>query len=264
MAIPVPRRARFTFGRSVMALILREMTSTYGRSPGGYVWAILEPIAGVFVFTAVLSYITRNPPLGDNFPLFFATGILTFTFYQTTSANVGNAIRYSRPLLSYPNVTFVDAIVARLLLNVLTQLMITILVLGGILIAYDLHQLIDYVAIFEAIAMTVVFGTCVGLVNCYLMSMFSLWPFIWAVVNRPLFLISGIFYLIDNLPEGPRDALMWNPLAHMISKMREGLYVEYDAIHVSQVYVYGVSLVLGALGMLLLYRFHRTLLDEGA
>lgn len=246
-----------------MALILREMSTTYGRSPGGYVWAIAEPVAGIAVFTLVLSFIARTPPLGENFPMFFATGILTFSFYQSTSAKVGTAIRYSKPLLAYPSVSYVDAIFARLLLNALTNIVIFVLVMGGIIFAFDQHPTIDLVAIAKAFGMVLAFGFGVGLVNCFLMSMFSMWQFIWAVMNRPLFLISGIFFLVDPLPEKYRSLILYNPIAHMISQMRAGFYDTYDAVYVSQAYVYGVSFTLGALGMLLLYRYHRFILDEG-
>ena len=262
MTTHVPSAAT-TFARSVMALVLREMSATYGRSPGGYVWAILEPVAGVAVFTVVLTFITRTPPLGTNFPLFFATGILVFTLYQSTSTNVGGAIRYSRPLLAYPNVTYVDAILARLILNTLTQITVSGIVLCGIIVVFDLRLLIDYGAVARAYGMAIAFATGIGLVNCFLVSMFPLWQFIWAVVNRPLFLISGVFYVIDELPRQVSWWLMLNPVAHMISQMRAGFYGSYDAVLVSEPYVYGVSLVLMALGMLLLHRYHRIILDEG-
>lgn len=252
-----------TFARSVGALLLREMSSTYGRSPGGYAWAILEPVAGVAILTVVLTFITRTPPLGTNFPLFFATGILVFGVYASTSAKIGGAIRYSKPLLAYPTVTYIDAILARLILNTLTQITVCTIVLTGVIVVFDLRVFIDFGAVVGAFGLAVLFGTGVGLVNCFLMSMFPLWQFIWAVVNRPMFIISGIFYLIDALPEQVRWWLMLNPVAHTISEMRAGFYVTYDAVYVSYLYVFLVSLVLMAVGMLLLHRYHRILLDEG-
>lgn len=257
-------KPRFIFFRSVIALMLREMSTTYGRSPGGYFWALAEPIGGIAVMTIIFNMITRNPAIGDNFPLFFASGMLPFLVYQTTAANVGGAIRYSRPLLAYPNVTYVDALVARFLLNALTQILICIVVFGGIIFIYDLSLVIDYGVCARAFILALVLGFGVGTVNCYLMSMFSVWQFIWAVLNRPLFVISGIFFLLDPLPETLRTPLLYNPLAHLIMLTRRGFYDTYEGVYVSETYVYFVALVLAALGMLLLHRFHRIILDEGA
>jgi hypothetical protein len=60
---PAPnRRPRFLASfRTITALILREMATTYGRSPGGYLWAVLEPVAGVALLSLVFSLALRNP-----------------------------------------------------------------------------------------------------------------------------------------------------------------------------------------------------------
>jgi len=247
-----------------MALMLREMSTTYGRSPGGYAWALAEPVGGIVLMSVVFALITRSPPLGSNFPLFFATGVIPFVIYQSTAAKVAEAIRYSRPLLAYPGVTYVDAIVARLVLNMLTQIMIALIVLGGIVLVYGLSPNVDFIFMARACLLALALGTGVGLVNCYLNSMYPVWGFVWAVVNRPLFIISGIFYLIDPLPGHVRDILLWNPVAHPIMLMRAGFYDTYRAIYAAELYVYMLSLVLAAFGMLLLHRYHRIILDEGA
>ncbi|MEY8842032.1 ABC transporter permease [Cribrihabitans sp. XS_ASV171] len=257
-------RQRFIFPRAVMALILREMSTTYGRSPGGYIWALAEPIGGIVLLTAIFGLITRSPPLGTNFPLYFATGVLPFMMYQTTSAKVGAAIHYSRQLLAYPSVTYVDAIIARLILNVLTQITVALILLFVIVILYGVRLNVDFITCARGMALAVALGVGVGLVNCYLMSMFPIWQFVWAVMNRPLFLISGIFFLVDRLPPQARDWLLYNPVAHPIMLFRRGIYDTYDAYYVSEVYVYMIALVLSALGMLLLYRYHRIMRDEGA
>ena len=264
MADTVNAYPRFAFFRSIMALMLREMSTTYGRSPGGYIWAFAEPVGGILVMTAGFSLIARAPALGTNFPLFFATGMLPFMMYQSTSAKVGAAIRYSKPLLSYPSVTYVDAIFARLILNALTQIVITIILVFMIILLFGGQYQIDYLDCIRAFAMAVVLGFSMGVLNCYLMSMFHIWQFIWSVINRPLFIISGIFFLLDPLPEHVRSVLLWNPFAHPIMMLRRGIYDTYDAVYMSELYVYSVSLALSALGMLLLHRFHRIILDEGA
>ena len=61
----MPRR-RLASARAIGALILREMSSSYGRSPGAYVWAILEPVAGIallsLVFVLTLQRIVQQGP----------------------------------------------------------------------------------------------------------------------------------------------------------------------------------------------------------
>ena len=250
--------------RVVGALMLREMATTYGRSPGGYVWAIAEPVLGIVLLTAVFSAIIRTPPLGSNFALFYATGMLPFLLYNDIAGKVGNAIRYSRPLLAYPSVTYIDAIVSRVVLNTMTGIVVLVIVMGSIITFYNLSVSLDYGAILHAIVMAVALGLGVGTVNCYLSGLFPVWERVWAIVTRPLFIISGIFFLVDGLPEPLRTLILWNPVAHVIIEMRAGFFATYDGRYASPLFVYGVSTILLFFGLLLLYRAHREILDEGA
>ncbi len=256
------RKRRFAMARSVFALVLREMSTTYGRSPGGYIWAILEPVAAIALFSLAFSFMVRHPPLGRSFALFYASGFLPLAAYQALAANVGGAIRFSKPLLAYPTVTYIDAIVARVFLTMLTHTLVFIIVLtGALMLARDPASL-DFVALLRMGAMILVLGTSVGVMNCFLMSMFPIWQFIWAVLNRPMFLVSGVLFLIDELPETIRDLLYLNPVAHIVAMARVAVYGTYDGVFISEPYVYGLSLVLAAMGMVLLHRFHRTILNE--
>lgn len=256
-------RPRFAFGRSVLALIQREMSTAYGRSPGGYIWAFVEPVLGIALMSIMFTLITRSPRLGDNFPLYFATGFTALAIYTQTSTKVGQAIQYSKSLLAYPNVTYFDAILARLILTVMTQALVTMILLAGIIIGFGLNLNLNLIYAVHAVFMAAVLGFGVGVVNCFLMSMFPIWQFIWSVLNRPMFIISGVIFLIDDLPREIRDLLMWNPVAHVVMEMRKGFYDTYEAPYVSAPYVYMTALILGAFGMLLLHRYHRIILDEG-
>lgn len=258
------QKSRFMGVRSVAALMLREMATTYGRSPGGYLWAVLEPAAALALLSFFFSLTFQTPPLGSNFILFYATGYLPFTMYMDVSGKIGVSIRYSKPLLAYPRVTYVDTILSRFVLNCLTHMLVFILIIAGIMFFYDLKADIRIGAIAQAFSMTAMLALGIGSLNCYLSSTFPLWERVWGIVNRPLFLISGIFFLIENTGEAYRKPMLYNPLVHISSEMRRGFYMTYDARLVSPVYVYAVSIGCLFFGMLLLNRYHRDILNEGA
>jgi capsular polysaccharide transport system permease protein len=256
-------RVRFTSLRAIMALVLREMSTTYGRTPGGYIWAFAEPLAGIVLLTVIFSVITRTPALGDNFVIFFASGILPFMAYQSTVEKVGASIVFSKQLLAYPGVTYVHAVIARLVLNAITQMVIAVILIGGIFYVYDLHLHVDYLACFLAYGMVLALGLGIGLVHCFLKGLFPIWQRIWAVANRPMFIVSGIFFLIDPLPEHVRSWLLYNPVAHPIMQMRKGIYDTYDAPYASGIYVFLFALISAAFGLLMLRRYHKTIIDDG-
>ena len=119
------------------------MATSYGRSPGGYVWAILEPAAGIALLTAIFSIGFRSPPLGVSFAMFYATGMLPFTLFTDITGKLGQSMNYSKQLLAYPRVTFLDTILARFGLNLMTQILVSYLVIGSILLAFDTRVIMD-------------------------------------------------------------------------------------------------------------------------
>ncbi len=259
---PAQRPRRHKTPRVVAALMLREMATTYGRSPGGYVWAVLEPVGAIALLTLVFSLALRSPSLGDNFPLFYATGYLPFSLYMGLSQKIASSIRYSKALLAYPAVTFADALVARFTLNVITQMMVFSLVIAGIAVAYDLRLSIEVPTAVLALAMAALLGFGVGSLNCFISSMVPVWESVWAIAMRPVFLLSGIFFLYEDLPESFREVVWWNPLFQITGLMRSAFYPTYDAAYVSVAYVLGIGATCLFFGLLLLGRYHRDILSN--
>lgn len=254
---------RFASARAVLALILREMATRYGRSPGGYIWALLEPMGAITIMAIGFSLIVRSPPLGTSFILFFATGFLPFSLYMNVSNNVARSINFSRPLLFYPAVTWIDAALARFFLNTLTESLVMLILLSAIVGLTDARVLLDIGPVLSAAAMAGLLGLSVGMLNCALFGLFPVWMQVWAIVTRPLFLISGIFYLYEDLPLMAQNILWYNPLVHVVGEMRVGFYPTYTASYVSVTYVTGVSLVCLFMGVVLLGRYHRDILNTG-
>jgi capsular polysaccharide transport system permease protein len=247
-----PHRRRFASLRTITALVMREMATSYGRSPGGYLWAVLQPVAGVALLTVLFSLALRNPPLGVSFPLFYATGMVPFLMYLGISAKIGAAIQYSRPLLAYPSVTFMDAILARFLLNMLTEVMVAYIIFVGILLLFDTRAILDLPSIALALGLSGVLALGVGTLNCYLFTRFPIWQQVWAILMRPMFLISCVLMIFDSLPRFAREILWYNPIVHLVGLMRRGFYASYDAPYASPVYVLTVSGLCFVMGLILL------------
>jgi capsular polysaccharide transport system permease protein len=253
---------RFATVRAVLALMLREMATTYGRSPGGYLWAVLEPVGGIAILTLIFSFSFNQPALGVNFPIFYATGVLPFMMFNSVCNRVSTALLFSKALLAYPAVTFVDALLARFLVNTVTQAMVGYVVFGGILMMYDTRTLPAPVLIAQSFALTAVLALGIGTLNAYLIARFAVWQMIWSILTRPLFLISGIFFLYGAMPHAMRDVIWFNPLIHVVGIMRAGFYPTYNADYTSMAYVLLIALASFAGGLVLLRRSHRDLLGD--
>lgn len=256
-----PQVLRYRAFRAITALMLREMSTRYGRSPGGYIWAVLDPLGTILLLSLAMSFLVTIPPLGVSFVLFKATGMMPFGMYGSLSGAASSAISFSRPLLRYPGVTWIDALLARVVMNFLTTLLVAVLIFGGILLWSDTRTLLDLPKILLAITLAALFGTGIGVCNIFFFMRFPAWEHTWAILNRPMLLASGVLFLYETMPRMVQEVLWYNPLVHIISLMREGFYPMYHADWVSVPFVLISALVPLAAGLLLVRHHHVDLLN---
>jgi capsular polysaccharide transport system permease protein len=259
---PTGRSSAMPALRSITALILREMTTSYGRSPGGFLWVLLEPILGIAFLVTIFSLGFRSPPLGDSFALFYATGFLPFIAFNTLNKRVGGAISYSRNLLSYPRVSYLDTLIARAILTSIIQLVVFSTLITGILMVQETRTILLLDRVILAYAMLISFGFGMGVLNSFLMTMFPIWNNVWSIATAPLMIVSGVILLYENLPKAAQAILWFNPLVHVSGEMRSAFYLGHEANYVSPVYVFGASLGLTLVGLVFLGRYHRDMLER--
>jgi len=248
--------------RSIIALMLREMSTRYGRTPGGYLWAILEPLGMIIILSFAWSLLARSPSMGTSFLLFKATGYMVLQTFTTLGGQVGHALTFSKQLLRYPRVTWVDAIAARFTLNALVVFTVTFLILSGIIIYEDIDAMLKWGPIFLAMSFAAGLGLGVGCLNAFLFMRFPVWQQIWAILTRPLFLISGVIILYEDMPRFAQQILWYNPILHLTGMMRDGFYPMYRPDYISLVFVGFCILIPMVTGLLLLKRYHRELLNR--
>lgn len=258
---PKQTRRRFASLRTITALMMREMATSYGRSPGGYIWAVVEPAAGIALLSALFSLGFKSPAIGTNFPIFYATGLVPFLMFTDLSNKVAMALLYSKPLLAYPSVTFLDALLGRFLVNLLTQIMVSYVVFGGILLMFETRTIPQMPGIALATLMGATLALGVGTMNAVLFTAFPIWQRVWSILTRPLLLVSGVIFTFENVPRPYQDYLWWNPLIHVVGQMRASFYPTYDSSYVSYAYLFGVSAVLMLFGLVFLRHYHRDILD---
>jgi capsular polysaccharide transport system permease protein len=235
--------------RVIGALVLRETRATFGTSQLGYLWAIATPAAGVAILVLVFASIGRLPPFGSSLALFFATGYLTLEFFRKLSSSLMTTFNANKALLTYPVIKETDTLFARFLLITATYLVI-MLMFYSVLIIFGLADLPRHpdqlLYAFGAIALL---GFGAGTFNAVVLSQWTSWQYVEQVINRPLFIISGVFYIPSRLPPEALNVLKWNPVMHLIEWVRTGYYPNYDSMVLSRTYVVGCSLVLLLLGL---------------
>jgi len=213
--------------RVLLSLVLRETRATFGTSSFGYAWAIITPMASVAILVFIFSLVGRQPPFGPSLALFFTTGILTLQFYSELSRKLMTVWDANKALLTYPVIKEVDTLLARSLLIIATYLVIMSL-FYSCLVALGLANIPAHVEqLIYAFFATALLGFGMGATNAVLCSLWNTWTQVEKVITRPLFFISGIFYVPSRLPPEAIAVLKWNPVLHLVEWFREGFYSNY-------------------------------------
>jgi capsular polysaccharide transport system permease protein len=237
--------------RIVTAFVMREIATRYGRSPGGYIWALLEPLAFIVMMSMLMGALGRMPALGDSFTLFYATGYIGFSMYKSMESYLASSISANKTLLTYPKVAPFDAVMARLILQGMTSAVIAVVVLYGSLWTTHRPVEIQWIFILEAVAFAWTIALGVALGNTVLFFRFPLYQKAFEIVTRPLLLLSGIFYVPSQMPHPYSDFLLANPITHVVILFREGFYTMHGDNGLDMAFLTEVSLTLLFVGMVL-------------
>jgi capsular polysaccharide transport system permease protein len=248
--------------RVLFALVVREMSTKFGRSWGGYFWAVAEPLGGIVLLTIAFSFAFRKPPLGSNFALFYATGIIPFYLFINVTASVGQAVASNRGLLTYPVVRPLDAVLAKFITDFTTMLIIGVLLYTAIIRYYALPVTLDLAAIFNGFLLMGLLGLGFGTLNCVIFCFWPTWRHIWSMLTKPVFILSGLFFTFESLPPQAQAIVWYNPLIHPIGLLRSGFYSGYEPAYVAPGYVLGIAAGCFLVGAYLLRRHRSALLER--
>ncbi|WP_299555908.1 ABC transporter permease [uncultured Tateyamaria sp.] len=242
--------------------MLREMATRYGASPGGYAWAVLEPLGTLFVLSLAFSLLLRNPSLGESFILFYATAFLPFNMFNGIATAMTNAMMFSKALLKYPAVSWMDALLARFFLNALTMMLVSYILLVSIMWFTGTRTVVDMPPVITAFALALALAFGIGTFNCAIRGLFPVYATIWGIVTRPLMIASAALYIMEDLPKFAQDVLWYNPLVHITGLSRVGFYPIYTPDYINPVYALACALIPMVIGLLLLRQHHLAILNR--
>lgn len=235
--------------RVVSAFTMREISTRYGRSPGGYIWALVEPAAYIYIMSVIRGAIGPLPPMGDSYVLFFATGYLAFMLYNGMSGYLASSISANKNLMSYPTVAPIDAVVGRFILQALTSTVVSAVIISLSYLTTRHSVPIEWGLVAEATLFAWLLALGIALLNIVLFVKFPIYEKLFGVANRPLLLLSGVFLIPSDLPHPMSDYLLENPLTHVVIMFREGFYGEAPYSGLDTSYLATWSVVVFFLGL---------------
>lgn len=248
-------RSHFQIQRDVIyALLVRELSSRFGRSRGGFIWVMVEPIAHILVPVITFGFIRQRMLPGVEYPIFLIYGFIPFLLFKSISLQIIDGVNAAKGLLAYRQVLLMDVFIARALAYTVIQSIVYVIVFSGLaLLGFDVlpaHP-VEFAGV---IALTVVFSFGLGVVFAALASVVPDSRSVIRVIFMPLYFISGILFPVTRFPDSWVKLMAINPVLHLVELSRSMALDGYVPMKYTSI-AYPVALALGlTLVGLMLYR----------
>lgn len=251
-----------TLFHSVWTIMLREMMARFGRRDLGYLWAVIEPLIHVLVLSSIFFGFRMRDSLGMNPFLFVATGIIPLFFYVKTEAVLTNALKQNRHLLNHASIQPMDIYLGRAALEFFTQLLVLTLFVIFIYIVIEPYR---FGSVFWVVANLFglwIFGIGVGLTVASLITYAEWLPSVMSGLNRLIYITSGVFFTLDQMPTSLAQYAAYNPLLHFVDGVRGNFNPLMGGSRVDIAYGYCWALGVLAVGLVADRALRRRVLDR--
>jgi capsular polysaccharide transport system permease protein len=210
--------------RVVGALLIREVYTRFGREGLGFAWIVAEPL--VFAIPVLLVWSVVRPPYEHGMAMlpFLWSGYLPLLLFRHVGGRMILVVRVNAGLLYHRQVTIFDLFLARLLLEVGSNL--SAVVASGVLF-YSLGLLdvpqdlpMFYLGYFYMIWWSAVVGLIVGG-----LSERTDWvEKIWGPYSYLYIFFSGMFLMAAWLPPALRNVALYQPSMQAYEMIRSGMF----------------------------------------
>ena len=252
---PTATRSAFKIQRDVIyALLLRELSSRFGKSRGGFLWVLVEPLALLLVPMMIMTYIRNRFLPGVEYPVFLVYGFMPFLMFKAICLQILASVNAAGGILSYRQVLLMDVFVAKALSYMVLQAVVFAIVLSGlVLFGYDVlpPNPVEFAGV---LVLTVSLAFGLGLVLSAVASLIPDTRSVITVMFMPLYLISGVLFPVTRFPDEIVRWLAINPVLHLVELSRVTAVAGYTPMkYLSVEYPVALALVSMAIG-LMLYR----------
>ncbi len=251
------RRTPFQVQRAVVfALFLRELRTRFGQHKLGYVWVVLEPLMHVGMLLLIFGMLSSRTMPGISFPVFLATGVAPWMLFSNVMSRCMVAVSSNQGLMGFSPVKPIDTVVTRILVELVMFLAMSLVLTG---IAWWLGHPVEYADPLLLVGLIVSLALFAGSLGIMLAIASQRQPDVakfLPMLIRPLYFVSGIFFMLAPLPTHLQELALLNPLAHWLDLIRVAVFTHYPPATGSLIVIVACT-SLTMLLALMLYRIKR-------
>jgi len=248
--------------RVVKALMLRELTTRFGRENIGFLWMMAEPLLFATLVGVMWTYLKGPEEHGVGIIAFVASGYIPLTFLRQSFNRSVSIFQANGSLLYHRQVKITDFIVVRVMIEFIGGTM------AWIFISFALG-ILGYIPAPAYPGIMVVGWLLYGLVIlsiCFVLAplseMSEVIEKIMPVSTYIAIPVSGTFTMVSWAPPAVREYLLVSPMVNAMEIIRYGLFGDYVEPYYNVWNPILVSAVFMMIGLILCRRVRKNLVIE--
>jgi len=211
---------RLSHYRDLLTVLSRHRINVrYKQSRLGGLWALLQPLAMMLVFTAVFARLVRVPSEGVPYALFAYVGILPWTFFSSAvSTGTGSLVTHAALVTKvfFPR----EILPLSYVIAAVVDLLIGSIVLVGLLIFYRVPLSPELLLVVPIVALLAIYALACGLVLSAIQVRLRDVGVALPIALQLLMFGSPVLYPLRVVPPAWRTLYLLNPLAGLIDGFR--------------------------------------------
>lgn len=209
----------FAYKDLLLVFIWREFLIRYKQTTIGVLWAILQPLSLMLLFTFIFVVVLHTTQKNYPYVLFFYAGVLPWTFFSgaanfsvtslSGNFNLVTKIYFPREIipLSGVAINFIDYLVGFMVYVIL-------------LLFYQVPLTWNFLWIVPLVAMLVIYTTSISLLLAALNVYYRDVKLASTFLLQFLFFATPVIYSIDSVDNSWKMLLFLNPLTFIVENMR--------------------------------------------
>ena len=237
------------------ALMMREMTTRFGREGLGMAWVIGEPLVFCLGVLVLWSFTKPAYEHGVKLAPFVMSGYMCLILIRHMIGALVNALQANLGLLYHRNVAPLHVFAARVMLEVVGTTAAFIVVYLVLLALGQVSPPRDYLLLYAGWFLIAWVSMGFSLILTGLAMRYEMVERVVGLIGYLLIPLSGVFMMADWAPPHIREFLLYVPFVHGVEMVRAGIFSEFIPTHYDANYalmwgaifnIFGLALIAGA------------------
>lgn len=248
--------------RVIHALMIRELTTRYGRENIGFLWIMAEPLLFAGLVAIIWRFWKGPQEHGISIIAFVVTGYIPITLFRHGVMRSASIFTANSSLMYHLQIKILDCVVVRFIIEFLGGMMAYVFI-AAILIAFDGVPVPANPGLpIAGWTLYALFSFSLCLIIAPVSEMSEVVEKLIPVTTYIMIPVSGLFTLASWLAPGPREYLLLSPFVNGMEMMRKGIWGDEITAYYNIWNPIGCSAVAAIIGLVLCRRIRRTLTVE--